>query len=431
MEPIRVYDNPPRDAWPALTARVTRDDAEIDRRVAAILNEVRTGGDEALRRYTRQFDGAALDALEGTAEEIEAAWARLDKPFRQTLEQAAENIRAFHSRQVHQDFVLTDRPGVVMGQRYTPIARVGVCVPRSPEAFPSTILMNVIPARIAGVEEIVVVTPPDPAGRISDEALAAAKIAGADRIFKIGGAQAVAALAYGTESVPAVDKIVGPGGIYVATAKRKVFGLVGIDMIAGPSEILVVADEHADAHCVAADLLSQAEHDVRACAVLVTTSEVLARAVQRELETQSAALPRRDIVEKALAGGGKILLADSLEEAVAAANPEHLELCVQDPFALLPLVKNAGSVFLGASAPEALGDYFAGPNHTLPTSGTARFSSPLGVDDFCKRSSFLYYSPQALADAAPRIAEFARREGLEAHARSALIRRQSNEEVTP
>ena len=425
-----------RDLTPAqILNRDIRQEADVSAAVDAVLADVRQNGDEALRRYTRQFDGAALDALEVTAEEVEAAWARLDEPFRETLRQAAENIRAFHSRQVHQDFVLTDRPGVVMGQRYTPIARVGVCVPRSPEAFPSTILMNVIPARIAGVSEIVVVTPPDQQGRISDEALAAAKIAGADRIFKIGGAQAVAALAYGTESVPAVDKIVGPGGIYVATAKRKVFGLVGIDMIAGPSEILVVADEYADAHCVAADLLSQAEHDVRSCAVLVTTSEALARAVQRELEEQAATLPRRDIVEKALAGGGKILLSESLEEAVAAANriaPEHLELCVQDPFALLPLVKNAGSVFLGGSAPEALGDYFAGPNHTLPTSGTARFSSPLGVDDFCKRSSFLYYSPQALADAAPRIAEFARREGLEAHARSVCARsRQEKEEVQP
>ena len=317
-----------------------------------------------------------------------------------------------------------------MGQRYTPIARVGVCVPRSPEAFPSTILMNVIPARIAGVEEIVVVTPPDREGRISDEALAAAKIAGADRIFKIGGAQAVAALAYGTESVPAVDKIVGPGGIYVATAKRKVFGLVGIDMIAGPSEILVVADEYADAHCVAADLLSQAEHDVRACAVLVTTSEALARAVQRELEEQAAALPRQEIVEKALAGGGKILLADSLEEAVAAANriaPEHLELCVDNPFDYLGEIQNAGSVFLGRYNPEPMGDYFAGPNHTLPTMGTARFYSPLSVDDFVKKSQFSYYTRDALARDYRKVSLFARKEGLDAHARAVDIRFEGGE----
>lgn len=422
LEDLPLFDRPPQA------------EEDVDAAVAAILADVRTRGDEALREYTRRFDGADLERFEVTAEELRAAWDCVDGNFRETLRQAADNIRHFHEAQVHRDFCLTDRPGVVLGQRYTPVERVGICVPGSPVAFPSTILMNVIPARIAGVKEIAVVTPPNQNGAISAEALAAVKIAGADRVFKIGGAQAVAALAYGTESVPAVDKIVGPGGVYVATAKRKVFGLVGIDMIAGPSEILVVADEYADARCVAADLLSQAEHDVHSCAVLVTTSESLARAVQQELEEQAAALPRREIVEKALAGGGKILLADSLEEAVAAANriaPEHLELCVQDPFALLPLVKNAGSVFLGGSAPEALGDYFAGPNHTLPTSGTARFSSPLGVDDFCKRSSFLYYSPQALADAAPRIAEFARREGLEAHARSVCARAQQAKEVQP
>ena len=285
--------------------------------------------------------------------------------------------------------------------------------------------MNVIPAKIAGVRDIVLVTPPDKNGRISPEALAAAKIAGATKIFKVGGAQAVAALAYGTESVPKVDKVVGPGGIFVATAKRKVFGQVAIDMIAGSSEILVLADGKSDAAWVAADLLSQAEHDVLASPVLVTDSQELARAVQAEVERQLELLPRREVARRAVDDNGKIIVTDDLEKAVEAANliaPEHLELCVDDPFALLPRVKNAGSIFLGRSAPEALGDYFAGPNHTLPTSGTARFSSPLSVDDFVKKSSFLYYDQAALSPVAERIAEFARREGLEAHARSVLIR---------
>ena len=410
--------------------RDIRAEDDVSAAVDAVIADVRKNGDAALLRYTERFDGVKLTALEVTAAEIDAAWTALDEDFKTTLTMAADNIRRFHEKQVQNDFVLTDRPGIVMGQRYTPIRRVGVCVPRSPEAFPSTILMNVIPARIAGVEEIIVVTPPDKTGAVSAEALAAAKIAGADRIFKVGGAQAVAALAYGTETIPAVDKIVGPGGIFVATAKRKVFGQVGIDMIAGPSEILVLSDGDSNPAWVAADMLSQAEHDVCASAVLVTDSRPLAEAVQKELEVQLSTLPRRDIAQKALADNGKIIVTADLTAAVEAVNriaPEHLELCVADPFALLPQIRNAGSVFLGRSAPEALGDYFAGPNHTLPTSGTARFSSPLGVDDFRKRSSFLYYTREALAEAAPRIADFARREGLEAHARSALSRRQTNE----
>lgn len=410
--------------------RDIRAEEDVSAAVDAVIADVRQHGDAALLRYTERFDGVSLTALEVTAAEIDAAWKALDEDFKITLQMAADNIRHFHEKQVQNDFVLTDRPGIVMGQRYTPIRRVGVCVPRSPEAFPSTILMNVIPARIAGVEEIIVVTPPDRTGAVSAEALAAAKIAGADRIFKVGGAQAVAALAYGTETIPAVDKIVGPGGIFVATAKRKVFGQVGIDMIAGPSEILVLSDGDSDPKWVAADMLSQAEHDVCASAVLVTDSPLLAEAVQKELEEQLAALPRRDIAAKAIADNGKIIVTADLGAAVEAVNriaPEHLELCVADPFALLPQIRNAGSVFLGRSAPEALGDYFAGPNHTLPTSGTARFSSPLGVDDFRKRSSFLYYTREALAEASPRIADFARREGLEAHARSVLSRRQTYE----
>ena len=400
-------------------------EADVGAAVDAVLETVRTRGDEALREYTRRFDGADLTSFEVTEAEMEAAWDSVDEDFRETLRQAAANIRRFHEAQVHRDFCLTDRPGVVLGQRYTPIEKVGVCVPGSPVAFPSTILMNVIPAKIAGVREIVVVTPPDENGAISGSALAAAKIAGADRVFKLGGAQAVAALAYGTETVPRVDKIVGPGGVFVAAAKRKVFGQVAIDMIAGPSEILVLSDGRSNPAWVAADLLSQAEHDVHASAVLVTDSMDLAQAVQKEVEVQLEQLPRRDIARKSLETNGRIFVTSSLEEAAEAANviaPEHLELCVDDPFALLSRVRNAGSIFLGRSAPEALGDYYAGPNHTLPTSGTARFSSPLSVDDFVKKSSFLYYPQAAMQEAAPRIADFARREGLEAHARAALIR---------
>lgn len=397
----------------------------VDAAVDAILSDVRARGDAALLEYAKKFDGAELGSVELSREEWDAAVARVDAAFLETLRQAAENIRAFHTRQVHKDFVITEHAGIVMGQRYTPIARVGICVPRSPVAFPSSVLMNAIPARIAGVEEIFMVTSPDKTGTISPEALAAAKVAGVDRIFKVGGAQGVAALAYGTGTIPAVDKIVGPGGVFVAAAKRKVFGLVGIDMVAGPSEILVLADGGCDPKCVAADMLSQAEHDTHAAAVLVTDSEPLARAVAAELERQLATLPRREIAQKSLEDNGRIIVTESLEAAVEAANqlaPEHLELCVAEPFALLPRVRNAGSIFLGRSAPEALGDYFAGPNHTLPTGGTARFSSPLSVDDFVKKSSFLYYTREALGKAAPRIADFARREGLEAHARSVLSR---------
>ena len=397
----------------------------VDAAVDAILSDVRARGDAALLEYAKKFDGAELGSVELSREEWDAAVARVDAAFLETLRQAAENIRAFHTRQVHKDFVITEHAGIVMGQRYTPIARVGICVPRSPVAFPSSVLMNAIPARIAGVEEIFMVTSPDKTGAISPEALAAARVAGVDRIFKVGGAQGVAALAYGTGTIPAVDKIVGPGGVFVAAAKRKVFGLVGIDMVAGPSEILVLADGGCDPKCVAADMLSQAEHDTHAAAVLVTDSEPLARAVAAELERQLATLPRREIAQKSLEDNGRIIVTESLEAAVEAANqlaPEHLELCVAEPFALLPRVRNAGSIFLGRSAPEALGDYFAGPNHTLPTGGTARFSSPLSVDDFVKKSSFLYYTREALGKAAPRIADFARREGLEAHARSVLSR---------
>ena len=401
---------------------------DVSAAVDEIIREVRRRGDEALRDYTRRFDGAEIQDLWVSAEEFDAARRAVAPYFLETLKEAAENIRRFHERQRHNDFVLTDRSGIVMGQRWTPIERVGVCVPRSPEAFPSTILMNVIPAQIAGVQDIVLVTPPRRDGTVSPEALMAAELAEVTEVFKIGGAQAVAALAYGTETVPRVDKIVGPGGVFVATAKRKVFGRVAIDMIAGPSEILVLADGKSNPKWVAADLLSQAEHDVLSSAVLVTDSRELAKSVQAEVEAQLKALPRKDIARRSIEENGKIIVTDSLDKAVEAANriaPEHLELCVDDPFALLSRIKNAGSVFLGRSTPEALGDYFAGPNHTLPTSGTARFSSPLGVDDFMKRSSFLSYDQAALNACEDRVADFARREGLEGHARSAESRKKS------
>lgn len=406
--------------------RDIRAEEDVSAAVDEIIRQVREGGDAALRDCTRRFDGAEITDLWVSAGEFDAARKAVDPYFMETLKEAAENIRRFHQRQRHNDFVLTDRAGMVMGQRWTPIERVGICVPRSPEAFPSTILMNAIPAQIAGVEDIVLVTPPRPDGTVSPEALVAAELAEVTDVFKIGGAHAVAALAYGTETVPRVDKIVGPGGVFVATAKRKVFGQVAIDMIAGPSEILVLADGKSNPQWVAADLLSQAEHDPLSSAVLVTDSRELAEAVQAQVEAQLETLPRREIARRSIEENGKIIVAGSLDKAVEAVNriaPEHLELCVDEPFVLLPRIRNAGSVFLGRFTPEALGDYFAGPNHTLPTSGTARFSSPLGVDDFMKRSSFLCYDRGALCACADRIADFARREGLEGHARSAVSRR--------
>lgn len=414
-----------------LLRRETGAEENVEAQVDAILADVRANGDAALRKYAAQFDGAALDNLEVTQAELDEALAATDPAFLETLRLAAENIRAFHERQVHRDFVLDRKNGVVMGQRYTPIEKVGLCVPGNTAAYPSSVLMDAIPAQIAGVSELVMMTPPDRDGRIAPAVLAAARLAGVTKIFKLGGAQAVAALAYGTESVPAVDKIVGPGGIFVSTAKRRVFGRVGIDLIAGPSEIVVLADANSNPGWVAADLLSQAEHDVRASAVLVTDSMDLARAVQAEVETQLQALPRQSIARAAIEENSKIIVTHSLANAVEAVNriaPEHLELCVDAPFALLHSVRNAGSIFLGRSAPEALGDYFAGPNHTLPTGGAARFSSPLSVDDFVKKSSFLYYTRDALAQDAARIADFAEREGLHAHARSVTIRCETKDE---
>ena len=393
--------------------------------VREILATVRAQGDKALYDYCEKFDHVAIPSLEVSQAEKEEAMQAVDPAFLEILRMAAENIRAFHRQQVRTSFILTDRPGVVMGQKIMPIEKVGLYVPGGTAAYPSTVLMDAIPAKIAGCREIVIVTPPGKDGKVPAAILAAAQIAGVDRVFKVGGAQAVAALAYGTETLPKVDKIVGPGNAFVAEAKRQVFGLVAIDMIAGPSEILVLADGSCDAKVVAADLLSQAEHDKMASAVLVTDSEALAEAVAQEIERQLKTLPREEIARASIDNNGKIIVTGDLAAAIDVANalaPEHLELCVEQPFDYLDRITNAGSIFLGKNCPEALGDYLAGPNHTLPTSGTARFSSPLSVDDFVKKSQYTYFTRDALGQVAEQIAAFARQEGLEAHARSAVVR---------
>ena len=393
--------------------------------VTDIIDNVRKKGDKALFEYSEKFDKANLTSLEVTEEEIEEAFSLVEPRFIEILRKAAKNIEEFHKKQVRNSFVLNETEGVVTGQKVTPIERVGLYVPGGTAAYPSTVLMDSIPAKIAGCDYICITTPPSSDGKVNPVILAAAKIAGVDKIFKVGGAQAVAALAYGTETVKKVDKIVGPGNAFVAEAKRQVFGRVSIDMIAGPSEILVIADGKSDPAFVAADLLSQAEHDKNASAVLVTDSEDLANKVATEIENQLSLLSREEIARASIDNNGKIIVADNLEDVFAVANeiaPEHLELCVDNPFDYLDKIKNAGSIFMGRYCPEALGDYFAGPNHTLPTSGTARFSSPLSVDDFVKKSQFVYYSKNALNKVAGDVAFFAEKEGLTAHAKSASIR---------
>lgn len=410
------------------------DKRDISGIVSGIIDDVRRGGDAALRRYAKEFDHADLTGLEVPREMLDKALADLDPALRAILEEAAENIRRFHTRQVQHGFIVTEKEGVVLGQKVTPIEKVGVYIPGGSAPLISTVLMDCIPAKIAGCPEIVMVSPPACGGDIHPAVLAAARIAGVDRVFRCGGAQAIAALTYGTESVPKMDKIVGPGNAFVAEAKRQVFGKVGIDMIAGPSDILVIADGNSSARHVAADLLSQAEHDRNACAVLITDSAVLARAVAAEIEVQLDSLPRREIARASIEANGKIIITKDIPEAVRIANaiaPEHIELCLDNPFDYLDQVKNAGSIFLGRSCPEAVGDYFAGANHTLPTNGTARFSSPLSVEDFVKKSQFIYYSSDALAEAAPKIAAFAGQESLEGHARSALVRMKHEEEREP
>ena len=400
---------------------------EVD--VAAIVKDiietVRARGDAALYEYCAKFDRARLASLEVSEAEFDAAMQTVEPEFVEVLETAAANIRAFHEKQLRTSFIIAEKDGVVMGQKITPLERVGLYVPGGTAAYPSTVLMDAIPAKIAGCGQLVITTPPAADGTVNPAILAAAKVAGVDRVFKVGGAQAITALAYGTESIPGVDKIVGPGNAFVAEAKKQVFGRVAIDMIAGPSEILIVADGKGNPRHLAADLLSQAEHDKLASAVLVTDSPELALAVQAEVERQVRLLPRVEIASASIDKNGKIIVADDLSQAIEIANaiaPEHLELCVDNPFDYLEQVKHAGSIFMGRNCPEALGDYLAGPNHTLPTGGTARFYSPLSVDDFVKKSQYTYFTAPALGEVAEKIARFARKEGLEGHARSVLSR---------
>ena len=397
---------------------------EYEESVRQIVEDVMTGGDAAVKKYTRKFDGVSVDGLAVSGDEIDEAFASVSPRFLEVVKKSAENIAEFHSKQKKSGFEI-NRDGVTLGQKYTAVEKAGLYVPGGTASYPSTVLMNAVPAKIAGVGEIIMCTPPSANGKVRAEILAAAKIAGVDRIYKCGGAQAIAAMAYGTESIPKVYKIVGPGNIFVALAKKLVFGTVSIDMIAGPSEILVVADGKADARHVAADMLSQAEHDKLASAVLVTDSAALAKDVAAEIDRQLETLPRREIASASIENNGKIIVTDSIERAVEVANaiaPEHLEMCVENPRAWLDKIKNAGSVFLGGYTPEALGDYYAGPNHTLPTGGSAKFSSPLSVDDFVKKTQYIMYSAEALEKAAADVEYFAESEGLDGHARSVKIR---------
>ena len=407
-----------------ILSREIDDYGEYEEVVKGILADVRARGDEALKEYGKKFDGAELDSLEVTEEEFAAAEGPLSEDYKRGVRTSDQNIAAFHSRQVREGFEVR-KDGVLLGQKYTPLSVAGVYVPGGTASYPSTVLMDIIPAKIAGVGQVIMVTPVKADGKVKPEILYAAKVAGADRVFKTGGAQAIAALAYGTQTVPRADVIVGPGNIYVALAKKLVYGTVNIDMIAGPSEILVIADGKSDPVFVAADLLSQAEHDKLASAVLVTDSERLAVAVQAEVERQLCGMEREEIARASIENNGKIIVCESIEKAVEISNeiaPEHLEVCVDDPVSLLPEIKNAGSIFLGRYTPEALGDYYAGPNHTLPTGGSARFSSPLSVDNFVKRSSYICYTRSGLESAAEDVIKFAESEGLCGHANSVKVR---------
>ena len=420
---IRIYQYG-EDASGKIFSRM-KPETDVASVVSEIIASVAANGDRALYEYTERFDRAVLTSLTVSREEIAEAAASADPEFLRILEKAAANIRKFHERQKRNSFIISEERGIVTGQKVIPLERVGLYVPGGTAAYPSTVLMDAIPAKIAGCGEIVMTTPPRADGTVDPAILAAASVAGVDRIFKIGGAQAIAALAFGTETVPRVDKIVGPGNAFVAEAKKQVFGRVSIDMIAGPSEILIVADGKTDPAVAAADLLSQAEHDRMASAVLVTNSAGFASSVSAEIERQIPLLERAEIARASIDANGKIIVADSIERAIGIANeiaPEHPELCLDNPFDYLDEVWNAGSVFMGRHCPEALGDYYAGPNHTLPTGGTARFSSPLSVDDFVKKMQYTYYTADALNAVAEDVAFFARKEGLTAHARSALIR---------
>lgn len=398
---------------------------DVEKIVSDIIANVKENGDKAVKEYSLKFDGAELESLIVSDAEIKEAVESVEPEFLRILRDAAQNIRAFHEKQVRTSFIINDRDGIVTGQKITPVDVAGLYVPGGTAAYPSTVLMDAIPAKIAGVKNLVMVTPPGKDGKINPVILAAAHVAGVDRIYKAGGAQAIAALAYGTETIPRADKIVGPGNAFVAEAKKQVYGMVSIDMIAGPSEILIVADSKSNPRHLAADLLSQAEHDKMASAVLVCDSQELAKRVSDELERQIPLLERSDIARCSIDDNGKIIVTDNLSNAIEVSNkiaPEHLELCMDNPFDYLDKVKHAGSVFMGRNCPEALGDYLAGPNHTLPTSGTARFSSPLSVDDFVKKTQYTYYTRDALSKVKDDVAYFAAKEGLTAHAKSALVR---------
>ena len=404
--------------------------AEVGGIVSEIINNVKANGDKALSEYLEKFDKVKLTDFKVNEEEITAALTKVEPEFLEILKEAESNIRAFHEKQVRQGFMMTAKNGVILGQRVVPIEKVGIYVPGGTAAYPSTVLMDAVPAKIAGVFEIIMVTPPNKTGEINPYILAAASIAGVSAIYKLGGAQAVAALAYGTESIPKVDKIVGPGNAFVAEAKKQVFGQVGIDMIAGPSEVLVLADGKSNPKFVAADLLSQAEHDKNASCVLITESEKLAKEVRQEIENQLACLLREEIARESIDNNGKIIICKDLLQGIDIANriaPEHMEVCVDEPFNYLGLIKNAGSVFLGRYNAEPTGDYFAGPNHTLPTSGTARFYSPLSVEDFVKNIQYSYYTEEALKMDYKKISYFANKEGLTAHARAVDIRFEEQE----
>jgi histidinol dehydrogenase len=425
LKPMKANGQEGRRIIRRIRERGAGKDRRVDAAVAEILEAVRQNGDEAIREYTEKFDGSVPEKTEIAKDEFREIASRCDPVFLGALERAAENIRDFHSRQKQQSWFTTDERGVMMGQRVRGLSRVGIYVPGGTAAYPSSVLMNAIPAKIAGVGEIVMATPPGKDGHPNPDLIAAALTAGVDRVFLMGGAQAVAALAYGTRTVPRVDKIVGPGNVYVASAKRQLYGIVDIDMIAGPSEILILADESANPVYLAADLMSQAEHDVLASAILITTSDSVAQQTVSEVERQLPGLSRRKIIEQSLRDYGAVLVCEKMDEAVEFANelaPEHLEVCCKNPTEYIGRLDNAGSVFLGGNSPEPLGDYYAGPNHVLPTGGTARFFSPLSVDSFLKKSSFLSYTPGALREAGGDILVLARAEGLTAHANSIEVR---------
>ncbi|MBK5251320.1 MAG: histidinol dehydrogenase [Peptostreptococcaceae bacterium] len=430
MKIIKVSKDFAQDKVSGLLKRGADDFKEIDEKVREIISEVREKGDSALYSYTEIFDRVILSSIRVGKEEIEEAAKKVDPEFLEVLKEAAENIRVYHEKQKEETWMFENEDKTVLGQIIRPLSRVGIYIPGGKAAYPSTVLMNAIPAKVAGVEQIAMVTPPDLSGGVNLSILAAAYVAGVHEIYKVGGAQAIAALAYGTETITPVDKITGPGNIYVARAKQAVFGTVAIDMMAGPSEIFIIADEKQNPECIAADLLSQAEHDELAGVILATTSQRLAEEVAEAVGRQAALLERKEIAEASVRNNGFIFVTENLEQAFEIANvvaPEHLELLLENPDDYLESVRNAGAIFLGPYSPEPVGDYFAGPNHTLPTSGTARFSSALGVYDFIKRTSYIKYSKQALEKNRDKIIKFARKEGLTAHANSIKVRFDNND----